>query len=406
MFLSLAWRNIWRNKRRTLVILAAIVTGVWCMVFLGALMRGMMVEMVNNGISTLTGHIQIHHKGYHSDPVIENSMTDPGRVLDVLHKSLPPGSLWSSRVRVNAVANNARHNAGVTLVGMDPQAEAKVSFIGKAVTQGEYLKPGDDYGILMGHALLEKFETRLGHKLILMSQDTTKQIASRAFRIKGVFRAEQRATEKQFVFVTKKAAQDMLKMGDGISEIAVLLPDDSLTKKMAALLRAQLPDTYEVLTWRQLLPIINGYLDMMDSFVLIWNVVVFVAMAFGIVNTTLMAVFERIREFGLLKSLGLKPWNIIKGVIIESFFLLLIGAVIGNALGLLSVWALSFHGIDLSALSQGTEFFGMGRVLIPELHIRDLIIANLVVFVLGLLVCLYPAIKAARFTPVEALSHT
>jgi ABC-type lipoprotein release transport system permease subunit len=406
MFLSLAWRNIWRNKRRTLVILAAIVTGVWCMVFLGALMRGMMVEMVNNGISTLTGHIQIHHRGYHSDPVIENSMTDPDRVQDVLHKSLPPGSLWSNRVRVNAVANNARHNAGVTLVGMDPKAEAKVSFIGKAVTEGEYLKPGDDYGILMGHALLEKFETRLGHKLILMSQDTTKQIASRAFRIKGVFRAEQRATEKQFVFVTKKAAQDMLKLGDGISEIAVLLPDDSLTKQTAALLRAQLPETYEVLTWRQLLPIINGYLDMMDSFVLIWNVVVFVAMAFGIVNTTLMAVFERIREFGLLKSLGLKPGNIIKGVIIESFFLLLIGAAIGNALGLLSVWALSFHGIDLSALSQGTEFFGMGRVLIPMLHVKDLLIANLVVFVLGLLVCLYPAIKAARFTPVEALSHT
>jgi ABC-type lipoprotein release transport system permease subunit len=406
MFLSLAWRNIWRNKRRTLVILAAIVTGVWCMVFLGALMRGMMVEMVNNGISTLTGHIQIHHKGYHSDPVIENSMTDPDQVLAVLEKSLPPGSLWSSRVRVNAVANNARHNAGVTLVGMDPRAEAKVSFIGKAVTKGEYLKPGDDYGILMGHALLEKFETRLGHKLILMSQDKTKQIASRAFRIKGVFRAEQRSTEKQFVFVTKKAAQDMLKLGNAISEIAVLLPDDSLTKQTAARLRAKLPDTYEVLTWRQLLPIINGYLDMMDSFVLIWNVVVFVAMAFGIVNTTLMAVFERIREFGLLKSLGLKPGNIIRGVIIESFFLLLIGAAIGNALGLLSVWALSFHGIDLSALSQGTEFFGMGRVLIPMLHVKDLLIANLVVFVLGLLVCLYPAIKAARFTPVKALSHT
>lgn len=405
MFLSLAWRNIWRNKRRTLVILAAIVIGVWCMVFLGALMRGMMVEMVNNGISTLTGHIQIHHKGYNSDPVIENSMNHPGQVIAVLDKALPPGSLWSTRVRVNAVANNARHNAGVTLVGIDPKAEAKVSFIGKSVTEGGYLKPGDDYGILMGHALMEKFETRLGHKLILMSQDTKKQIASRAFRIKGIYRAEQRNTEKRFVFVTKHAAQAMLKMGTSISEIAVLLPEDDLTDQVAALLRKQLPDTYEVLTWRQLLPIVNGYLDMMNSFVLIWNVVVFVAMAFGIVNTTLMAVFERIREFGLLKSLGLKPWNIIKGVMVESFFLLLIGSAIGNALGLLSVWALSFHGIDLSALSQGTEFFGMGRILIPELHVNDLLIANSVVLVLGLAVSLYPAFKAARFTPVEALTH-
>jgi len=406
MFISLAWRNIWRNPRRTAVILAAIVIGVWCMVFLGALMRGMMLEMVNSGIATLTGHIQIHHKGYNADPVIENSMADPGQVIKVMDKTLPPGSLWAARVRVNAVANNARHNSGVTLVGIDPKAEAKVSFIGKAVTAGEYLKPDDEHGIVVGHALLEKFETKLGHKLIIMSQDTGKQIASRAFRIKGVFRTEQRATEKQYVFVTKSAAQAMLKLGSSISEISVLLPEDASPSQVAAELQKALPATYEVLTWRQLLPILNGYLKMMDSFVLIWYVVVFVAMGFGIINTTLMAVFERIREFGLLKSLGLKPINIIKGVMVESFFLLIIGAAIGNALGLLSVWALSFHGIDLSALSQGAEFLGMGRFLFPEVHMKDLLTANLVVIVLGLVVSLYPAAKAARFTPVEALTHT
>jgi len=406
MFLSLAWRNIWRNPRRTAVILVAIVIGVWCMVFLGALMRGMMVEMVHNGIATLTGHIQIHHKGYNADPVIENSMRDPEQAFKALEKALPPGSLWTARVRVNAVANNARHNAGVTLVGIDPRTEAKVSFIGKAVSDGEYLKQGDDYGILVGHALMEKFETRLGHKLIMMSQDTGKQIASRAFRIQGVYRAEQRSTEKLYVFVTKPAAQAMLKMGSSLSEISVLLPEGASPAAVAAKLRSLLPKSFEVLTWRQLLPILNGYLEMMDSFVVIWYVVVFVAMGFGIVNTTLMAVFERIREFGLLKSLGLKPGGIIKGVMAESFFLLVIGLALGNALGLISVWALSFHGIDLSALAQGAEYFGMGRVIIPEVHLKDLVTANLVVFVLGLLVSLYPAAKAARFTPVEALGHT
>jgi ABC-type lipoprotein release transport system permease subunit len=303
MFVNLAWRNIWRNPRRTAVILTAIVIGVWCMVFLGALMRGMMQEMVQSGIATLTGHLQIHHKGYQADPVIENSIKDPDRVIKVMDKALPPGSLWAARVRVNAVANNARHNSGVTLVGIDPRAEAKVSFIAKSVTQGKYLQPGDDYGIVVGHALLEKFETRLGHKLIMMSQDTTKQIASRAFRIQGVFRAEQRATEKAYVFVTKSAAQDMLKMGRAISEISVLLPEGASPAQVADRLKSGLPDTCEVLTWRQLLPILNGYLDMMDGFVVIWYVVVFVAMGFGIINTTLMAVFERIRS-----SASSNPW--------------------------------------------------------------------------------------------------
>jgi putative ABC transport system permease protein len=134
--------------------------------------------------------------------------------------------------------------------------------------------------------------------------------------------------------------------------------------------------------------------------------VVFIAMAFGIVNTTLMAVFERIREFGLLKALGMKPRWIIQEVIIESIYLLILGMIIGNAVGFLSVLALSANGIDLSALAAGTEYWGMSRVIYPAILGQDVIVANLVVFILGLLVSLYPAVKAARFTPVEALAHT
>ena len=129
-------------------------------------------------------------------------------------------------------------------------------------------------------------------------------------------------------------------------------------------------------------------------------------MGFGIVNTTLMAVFERMREFGLLKALGMKPWWIIREVLLESFFLLLLGIAAGNALGLLSSWALSGAGIDLSAMAAGVEFAGMPRIIYPAVQGKDILAANLVVLVLGLLVSLYPASKAARFTPVEALTRT
>jgi ABC-type antimicrobial peptide transport system permease subunit len=129
-------------------------------------------------------------------------------------------------------------------------------------------------------------------------------------------------------------------------------------------------------------------------------------MAFGIVNTTLMAVFERIREFGLLRALGMKPVSIVGEVLVESFFLITMGMVVGNGLGFISVLALSGTGIDLSSLAAGAEFAGMGRVIYPILLWMDVVIANLVVFVLGILVSLYPAIKAARFTPVEAMAHT
>ncbi|UCF94791.1 MAG: ABC transporter permease [Desulfobacterales bacterium] len=407
MHLRLAWRNIWRNPRRTAVIMCAVVIGVWSMILLGALMRGVAAGMIKNGIATLTGHIQVHQRGYRTDPAIENSMTTPEVVENALRKVLPNGAQWARRVRVNAIASNARHSSGVTLVGIDPATEARVSFIGKAIADGRYLKPDDPHGILVGAALLEQFETKLGRKLVLMSQDTAGEIASRAFHIVGSFRAEMQATEKRFIFVTVSAAQQMLKLPNGISEVSVLLPAGANSEDVAARLAAALPSgRYEVHTWRELLPLVTTYLQLMDGFIFIWYVVTFVAMGFGIVNTTLMAVFERIREFGLLKALGMKPGWIIREVLTESFFILIIGMLIGNLLAFACIYALSGSGIDLSAFAAGAEFAGMSRVIYPAFHGKDVVLANLVVIGLGLLVCLYPAGKAARLIPVKALAHT
>jgi ABC-type lipoprotein release transport system permease subunit len=387
--------------------MTAVIIGVWSMIFLGALMRGITDQMIRNGIATLTGHIQVHHKGYRDDPVIENIMTQPEVVETALRKLLPQGSHWASRVRVSAIASNARHSDGVTLVGIDPSREAKVSFIGQAVSQGRYLKSNDKIGIVVGQALVDKFETKLGRKLVLMSQDTSGEIASRAFRIVGIFRAEMEATEKQFAFVTVAAAKQMLKLKSGISEVSIVLPIHEETDTVATALQTALPSKhYEVQTWQELLPLVTASLNIYDGFIFLWFLVVFVAMGFGIVNTTLMAVFERIREFGLLKALGMKPRWIIRGVLTETVFLLIMGMAAGNILGLFSVFALSGTGIDLSSLAAGVEFVGMSRVIYPTIYGQDVIMANLVVFILGLLVSIYPAVKAARFTPVEALAHT
>jgi ABC-type lipoprotein release transport system permease subunit len=407
MSLQLAWRNIWRNPRRTAVILTAVVIGAWSMIFLAALMRGVVDGMVKNGIATLTGHVQIHQRDYPADPVVDHRIEDPRSLFKVLEENLPAGSRWSARVRVNAVAGNARHSAGVTLVGIDPGQEARVSFIGAGVTRGAYLAPDDPSGILIGRALADKFQTRLGRKIIITSQDARGDVASRAFRIAGIFQAEMESTEKGFVFVNLAAAQKMLAMGPAVSEVALLLPGYGMARETAARLQ-RIIGTGELLvrTWQQALPLLTAMLKLYDNFIFIWFVVVFVAMGFGIINTTLMAVFERMREIGVLKALGMRPGRVILTIEMETFFILIIGLLVGNVLGFLSCWALSFHGIDLSALAQGVEFAGMARIIYPVLQSRDVINANLVVMGLGLLVTLYPAVKAARFKPVEALMHT
>lgn len=405
MTFQLAWRNIWRNPRRTGVILAAVVVGVWSMVVLGALMEGVSRQMLRNAVSTLTGSLQIHREGYPADPVVEHSILEPDAVREALESVLPPEARWTERVRVNAVVNNARNSAGVTLVGMRPEREARVSFIGDAVKAGTYLSPEDGNGILVGRALAEDFDTEVGKRLVLMSQDRNGEIASRAFKIRGIYEAELESTEKRYAFVTLSAAREMLRLGDGVSEFAVLLPEETPADPLADRLRAALPGGFVVRTWRELLPLIQVNLKMTDRFRGIWYLVVFIAMGFGIVNTLLMAVFERMREFGLLKALGMKNGWILREVLAESLLLLTMGIAAGNLLAVATVALLARTGIDLTAFAAGAEFAGISRVIYPALQVGEILKANLVVLVLGLLVSLYPARKAARFTPVEAMSR-
>lgn len=407
MHLRLAWRNIWRNPKRTLIIITAVFVGIWSLVFLSGYSVGLVDSMKQNGIKTLTGHIQVHQQGFRQDPVIENSIAEPSAVLEVMDQILPRGSQVSSRIRLSAVVSNARHSTGVTMVGIDPRDELQVSFLGDAPIQGRMLAQDDSNMILVGRALLEDFETEIGHKLVLMAQAEDKEIESRAFHIVGVYDAEMEATEKQYVFVLGSAAQDMLGMGGSVSEICVMLPDGDQAVPTAAALRLALGDQgLDVADWQELLPLVTLYLSVFDSFMYLWWLVVFIAMAFGIVNTMLMAVLERIREFGLLKSLGMRPGSILAMVLTEAFFLLGLGLILGNILGAATTWLVGRTGLDFSAMAQGSEYMGISRVVYPVVDVKSMILGSAMVLVLGLLVCLYPALKAARITPVKALAHT
>ncbi|MDZ7759507.1 MAG: FtsX-like permease family protein [Desulfovermiculus sp.] len=407
MDLLLSWRNLWRNPRRTGVILTAVCIGVWSMIFLGSLMRGIVQGMIDNGISTLTGDLLIQHPDYQRDPSVANSLVDSPDLDQAVDAVVPQQRRLAKRIRVSAVASNARHTTGVNLVGIDPEKEAAVSFIGTSSIHGSYLSADDHRSILIGQALAEQFETRPGRKLILMSQNRQGEIASRAYRIQGLFEAEMESTEKGYVFVTRRSAAEMLDMQELISEVSIMLPEHTQAEEVRSRLVNRLPgQDYSIRTWKEALPLLEIYIKIYDGFILIWFVIVFIAMGFGVVNTTLMAVFERMREFGLLKSLGMRPGRIIRMILTESFYILSIGMIAGTGLGITTSLAVAQTGIDISALAQGAEFANISRVIIPTLRFDDVCMANAVVLVLGLAVSLYPAVKAARFSPVEALTAT
>ncbi len=399
---KLAWRNLWRNHRRTAIMLGAISVGVWAMIFMTALTQGMVTEMIRDGISALPGHVQVHHPDYRDDPSITNliPMTD----TEIAATFGPAGfSAWSSRIKVPAVITSERDSRGVTLLGIDPVRERDMIFVDYDEVEGRFLESVDDRGVVIGRKLADTLDTEVGKRIVLMSQDPDNDIADRGFRVVGLFHANVEAFEETYVFAGKKTLQNMLRVGDRVTEVVVLGDDYRNVEDEYAAVLALVDGGVEVRRWTELDTYLGTMLKVMDGFVLVWVIVIFLALSFGLVNTLVMAVFERVREIGLMLALGMKPGDILGQILIESMLLLVIGLGIGNLLAWLTIKPLE-GGIDLSIVAEGMEMFGAASVLYPQLRLEDVVLANVVVLILGFLASLSPAWRASRYEPIEAIT--
>lgn len=403
ILLRLAWRNLWRNHRRTLIMLLAIVLGTWAMIFMTALMRGMVSQMVADGISVLPGHVQVHHPDYRDDPSIANLIAISDEELSERFGSSADFLAWATRIRVPAVITSEYESRGVTLLGVDPLQERGLTFVDYDAVEGRFLESADDTGVVIGRKLATTLNTKVGKRIVLMSQDPENEIADRGFRVVGLFDANVQAYEEAYVFAGKTTIQKMLRVGDQVSELFVLGDDfrdvEAEYNKTVELIDGRA----EVKRWIELDAYLGTMLSVMDGFVLVWIIVIFLALSFGLVNTLVMAVFERVREIGLMLALGMRPIYILGQIIVESLLLLAIGLAIGTALAWAAVQPMK-DGVDLSIVGEGMEMWGMSSVLYPELLLSDVILANVVVLVLGFLASLSPAWRAAQYEPIEAIT--
>ncbi len=398
----LAWRNLWRNHRRTLIMLGAISVGVWAMIFMTALTRGMVDQMISDGVRTLPGHVQLHDPAYLDDPSIANRVALSDDELSALFDNAG-FSAWASRVRVPAVITSERESRGVTLLGIDPQAEAGITFIDETSVDGRFLDGADDRGIVIGRKLAQTLETEIGKRVVVMSQDPDNEIADRGFRVVGLYSASTAAVEERFAFVGKETAQEMLGIPGETTEVVFVGDDYRNVEPTFDAVASAVDDRVDVRRWTEVDTYLGTMLSMMDGFVLIWVIVIFLALSFGLVNTLVMAVFERIREIGLMLALGMKPRSILGQIVIESMLLLAIGLAIGNTLAWLTVLPLE-DGIDISIVGEGMAMMGASSTLYPKLYLGDMVLATVVVLVLGFLASLSPAWRASRYEPVEAIT--
>ncbi len=333
-----------------------------------------------------------------------NSIPEPaGPLLQTLNSA--PITGWSARLKVPAMISSERDSRGVQLLGVDPASEIALGFDPADIVEGRFLEDASDSGLVIGRKLAERLETRLGKRVVIMSQDPDNNVADRGMRIVGIYTARLQATEEMYVYAGRDTVQAMLDVDGLVSEIAVTADDylavDNWWRQLAD---AAGPDI-DTQPWM----VLDGYLETMlrvqGNFNYVIMVVIFVVLAFGLVNTLVMAVFERVREIGLMMALGMRPQWIMYQVLMESLLLLSLGLVLGNVLAVLTILPLE-SGIDISVVAEGLELAGMGSVLYPTLRAVDMLVCTGIVLVLGLAASVLPAWRASRYNPVRALAST
>jgi ABC-type lipoprotein release transport system permease subunit len=397
-----AWRNLWRNKRRTLITLLVVAVGVWSILAFNSIVRAWSDSTLTGSLKNMTAEAQLHAPGYLDDPDMKHSFAKPtGQLQAQLNSAMI--AAWAPRIRTPAIIQSEYETLPVTLVGILPQREAGVSFIAHAVTQGEQLRDGDDDGVLIGRHLAERLKTRVGKRIVIMANDANGKLVERGARVKGVFSAL-RGMEDGFMFTGLHPAQRFLHAEGRLSEIALMTVPQTPLSMVLKHLRNVAPQL-DIKSWAQLQPITKGIHDLTEGFIYVWLWVMFVLISIGVVNTQLMAVFERTREFGLLQALGFRPSWVVLEVMLEALQIIGFGVFTGALAAYLTVTALK-GGIPLGILSAGADFLGTERVLYPRLDGTEFIITIVVIWGLGVLTALWPARRAVRFNAIEAMRST
>lgn len=397
LLVQLSWRNLWRHRRRTAILLVTICVAVGSVLVLNALLRGMQVSMAETAIDNLNGHFKVVAPGYLDDPGIKRSFEfDPSG-----HPELATDGIlgWTPRVRVPAVIRSERETRGVQFVGVVPGSE-DISFLGDVAINGEYLSGPADGRILIGQALARQLETGVGRRVVLITQGVDGGNRESGYRISGVYDAVGEGIEKVFVFTGLAAAQELLSV-DAVTEVSVRMTEevrgasvsDSLTSTFTGL---------DVRPWQNLEPQAAMMYEMADTMVAIWFLIVMGALIFGLVNTLVTAVMERVRELGMLRAVGMRRGAVIAQVVVESMITMSIGISIGVVLGLLGYLWLA-DGIDLSAFAEGLEMTGVKPELVPRLWARDVLLVVGLSLVLGFVASIYPAQRAVKIQPLDAM---
>jgi ABC-type lipoprotein release transport system permease subunit len=384
---------------------------VWAALSLSGFMTGIMKSYVRGAIENSVGHLQIHAPQFTEDYELKYYLPDVQKVEQAIEAQAGIKA-YSTRTVANGMASSSKGARGVMIKGVSPEKEAAISTLEDKLTEGEFFLEMRGNGILIGAELADKLNLKLRSKLVLTFQDLNREITAAAFRVVGIFDTGNTPFDGGTVFVKREDLNRLIlpQQAEGQAseplahEIAILLEDVQQVEAVDASLGTALPGL-DVKTYREVSPDLELYESQIGNISMIYLVVILLALVFGIINTMLMAVLERVKELGMLMAIGMNKGKVFAMIVLEAIMLGLVSAPIGLLLGYLTIEYVGEYGIDLSIYSGALADYGIEKIIYFEIAPEVYWEMAIGVFVTSVLAAIYPALKAIRLKPVEALQH-
>lgn len=399
--LQYGWRNLWRNTRRTCITLAAVCLSTAILMASYGLMDGLMQHAVSNATNLVVGEVQVHAQGYRADHSIYKALNEPDLILQAAKQKNVAAA--PRRYGYGLVAVGTK-SAGARFWGVEPASERTTFDLAQHLQEGRFLSETTQRGVVLGQKLARSLQAQIGSEIVVVVQAADGSLGNDLYTVTGILKAAGDSIDRNAALIHAADFVELFVSGDRIHEVAFNSRGMVSPEGLTALLSIAAPEE-EIKSWRQLMPEVSDMVNLFDAFIWIFGLIFLLAAGMGVMNTMLMATYERIREFGILKALGATPWGIIRDVAAEALMLAALGTILGTILGLAGSYYLQEVGLDLSIFAGtysvgGVAFDPIWRATISP---KMVFIPVVLMLIIGLLASLYPAALAARLDPVKAI---
>ena len=405
MLLKLAWLNIWRNKRRTIITATSVFFAVLLAILFRSLTDGIYDNMINNVVSYSSGYLQIHQRGYWDEQSIDNTFEEDEQLYQELLKNQNVTYLIP-RLQTFALASYVNKTKGVLLLGIDPAKEKTVNNLHEKITDGQYLETINENAVVLGEGLASQLKLKVNDTLVLLGQGYHASSSAAKYRVKGLIKLGAIELNNNVVYIPLKQSQFMHGAENRLTSVSVMLDKTKNLEKLKQSLQNSInPDLYEVMTWKEMMPELDQFIEADSTAHYIIVGVLYFIISFGLFGTLLMMIFERKHELGILIAIGMKRRLLVIILLLESILISLIGCFAGIIAGVMVVKWFTIHPIHLTGeIKQVYEEYGIESIIYFSSQEKIFVVQTLIVLVLSILLAFYPGYKVMKLKPVEAIN--